>query len=367
MKWKKHLYSLKPYQPGRPIEEVKQEYQLEEVIKLASNENPYGYSPMVAEKLNQTDWSLAIYPDGAAVDLRKYLSDYLGVQENQLIFGNGSDNLIQIIAGALLSPGLNTVMSTGTFSQYSHNAILEQAEIREVPQINGGHDLEGILKQIDDQTSIVWICSPNNPTGVYINEKDLQDFLNKVPRDVLVVFDAAYYEYVTAPDYPRLKPLIEQYDNLIILHTFSKIYGLAALRIGYGMANEEIIRMLEPAREPFNVSTIAQKAAMAAIEDQDFIHACKEKNTDGLNKFYEFCQTNGLSYYPSQANFILIETGFPGNEVFEYLMSKGIIVRSGQALGFPTSIRVTVGSPEQNQAVMRELAGFLQSKKEKAK
>ncbi|OCA83563.1 MULTISPECIES: histidinol-phosphate transaminase [unclassified Bacillus (in: firmicutes)] len=365
MKWKNHLYTLEPYKPGKPIEDVKREFGLEEIIKLASNENPYGYSSEVAKTLKETEWSLPLYPDGGAVNLREVLSNYLGVEKNQLIFGNGSDNIIQMIAKAILAPGVNTVMSTGTFSQYSHNAILEQSEIREVPHINGRHDLDGMLRQIDADTGIVWICSPNNPTGEYIRGEELLPFLSQVPNDVLVVFDAAYYEYVTAIDYPEILPLINQFDNLILLHTFSKIYGMAALRIGYGVANSDIIRMLEPAREPFNVNALAQKAAIAAISDQQFIEECKQKNRDGLQQYYEFCKIHNLSYYPSQANFILIDTGHDGNEVFQYLMRKGFIVRSGQALGFPTSIRITVGSDQQNEAVLKELKNFLLMKENK--
>ena len=362
MKWKKHLYTLEPYQPGKPIEDVKREFGLEHIIKLASNENPYGNSPAVSQVLRETDWSLPLYPDGGAVSLRSALAEHLDVEENQLIFGNGSDNLIQMIAKAILGPGVNTVMATGTFSQYSHNAILEQAEIREVPHIDGKHDLDGMLKEIDADTGIVWLCSPNNPTGEYIPADTLLPFLEKVPKDVLVVFDAAYYEYVTAEDYPDILPLINQFDNLIILHTFSKIYGMAALRIGYGVANSHIIRMLEPAREPFNVNTIAQKAAIAAIGDQSFIQECRQKNREGLRQYYEFCEIHKLSYYPSQANFILIDTGYDGNEVFQYLLKKGFIVRSGAALGFPTAIRITVGSYEQNQAILKELGTFIANK-----
>ena len=366
MKWKKHLYTLKPYQPGKPIDDVKREFGLTEIIKLASNENPYGYSPKVKKVLKETDWQLALYPDGGAVNLREAVSSFWGVEGNQLIFGNGSDNLIQMITKALLSPGVNTVMATGTFSQYSHNAILEQAEIREVPHVNGRHDLDGMLAQIDSNTSVVWLCSPNNPTGEYIREAELLPFLEQVPEDVLVVFDAAYYEYVTADDYPALIPLISRYKNVIILHTFSKIYGIASLRVGYGIADESIIRMLEPAREPFNVNSVAQRAAMEAISDQSFIDECRQRNREGLQAFYQFCENNQLSYYPSQGNFILMDTGYKGNEVFQYLLERGVIVRSGEALGFPTSIRVTVGSAAENALVLKELEGFLQTKKSEA-
>ncbi len=362
MKWKKHLYTLKPYQPGKPIEDVKREFGLTEIVKLASNENPYGYSPKVKKVLKETDWQLALYPDGGAVNLREAVSSFWGVNANQLIFGNGSDNLIQMITKALLAPGVNTVMATGTFSQYSHNAILEQAEIREVPHVNGRHNLEGMLAQIDENTSIVWLCSPNNPTGEYIRQDELIPFLDKVPDDVLVVFDAAYYEYVAADDYPALIPLISRYKNVIILHTFSKIYGIASLRVGYGIADETIIRMLEPTREPFNVNSVAQRAAIEAISDQSFIEECKQRNREGLQAFYQFCEKHQLSYYPSQGNFILMDTGYKGNEVFHYLLERGVIVRSGEALGFPTSIRVTVGSDEENALVLKELEGFLQAR-----
>ncbi len=231
-----------------------------------------------------------------------------------------------------------------------------------MPHVNGRHNLEGMLAQIDENTSIVWLCSPNNPTGEYIREDELIPFLDKVPDDVLVVFDAAYYEYVAADDYPALIPLISRYKNVIILHTFSKIYGIASLRVGYGIADETIIRMLEPTREPFNVNSVAQRAAIEAISDQSFIEECKQRNREGLQAFYQFCEKHQLSYYPSQGNFILMDTGYKGNEVFHYLLERGVIVRSGEALGFPTSIRVTVGSEEENTLVLKELEGFLQAR-----
>ena len=227
MKWNKAVLSLKPYQPGKSTDEVKRQYGLEKIIKLASNENPFGCSDKVKESIKDFSRSFAIYPDGYATDLRAAVAEHTGVKETELIFGNGSDESIQIISRSLLGPGKNTVMATGTFSQYRHNATLEGAEIREVPHIDGEHDLDGMLAAIDENTAVVWICTPNNPTGKYIPEQKLTAFLEKVPGDVLVVLDEAYSEYAVAEDYPRTNQWHQTYKNIIVLRTFSKIYGLS--------------------------------------------------------------------------------------------------------------------------------------------
>jgi histidinol-phosphate aminotransferase len=360
LKVKEQLLTLSPYKPGKPIEEVKREYGLQEVIKLASNENPYGCSPNVKAAIEAELENIALYPDGYSAALREKLAKHLRVNEKQLIFGNGADEVIQIISRALLSPGTNTVMATPTFPQYRHNAIIEGAEIREIPLIDGDQDLQGMLNAIDENTRVVWVCTPNNPTGTYVNEETLLPFLDKVPSSVLVVLDEAYYEYVSAPDFPKSVSLLDKYPNLMILRTFSKVYGLASLRIGYGIANEELLQQIEPAREPFNTSRMAQAAASAALDDQEFVENCKRLNKEGLQQFYEFCQQHQLHYYPSEANFILIDFGRQGDEVFQYLLERGVIVRSGNALGFPTSVRITVGSKQQNEKIISLLKQFIQ-------
>jgi histidinol-phosphate aminotransferase len=362
MKWKEQILDLPSYKPGKSIDEVKREYKLEKIIKLASNENPYGCSENVLHALQNSSSSLALYPDGYATNLRDVLAQHLSVQPEQLIFGNGSDEIILIIARSLLHPGANTVMPSSTFPQYKHNAIIEGAEVREVPLENGQHNLEQMLKEIDQNTKVVWLCSPNNPTGVHIPKDQLTAFLAQVPTNVLVVLDEAYYEYVIADDYYDSINLISKYTNLIVLRTFSKIYGLASLRIGYGIANPSIITALEPVREPFNVNTFAQIAAIAALGDQNFVERCKLENREGMDQFYQFCSENQLEYYPSQGNFILIDFKMQGNEVFQYLLEKGFIVRSGNALGFPTCVRITVGSKEQNEGVLAELSQLLKVK-----
>lgn len=359
MRFKDQVLKLTPYQPGKSIDEVKRQFGLERIVKLASNENPFGCSERVLKTIKEFDGSLAIYPDGYATDIRMVLSEKLGVNPNQLIFGNGSDENIQIISRALLRPGYNTVMSTGTFSQYKHNAVIEGAEVREVPAVNGEHDLEAMLQAIDTNTNVVWVCNPNNPTGTYIGKDALLSFLNRVPKETLVVLDEAYFEYVVAEDYLDSIGLVDQFENLIVLRTFSKAYGLASLRIGYGISNENVIRALEPARGPFNTGTLAQKAAIAALEDQEYVEMCKRKNRDGLEQFYQFCNEHDLSYLPSQTNFILVDFKVDGDEVFQFLQKRGYIVRSGKGLGFPTSVRITVGSEEQNSGVLNAIQEFL--------
>ena len=361
MRWKERVLSLTPYQPGKSIEAVKKQFNLEQIVKLASNENPFGCSKQALTAIQSYQTSLALYPDGYATHLRETLAAFLQVNEDELILGNGSDNLIQMISRALLYPNASTIMATPTFSQYKHNAVIEGATIKEVPLVNGEHDLNAMLEAIDETTNVIWVCSPNNPTGTYIPENKLIPFLEQVPSHILVVLDEAYYEYVVAEDYYNAISLTRKYENLIVLRTFSKIYGLAALRVGYGVANRSIIQALEPAREPFNVNSLGQLAASEAIRDQTFVENCREKNRQGLTQFYEFCEQYRLEFYPTQTNFILIDCKVDGDEVFHYLQTKGYIVRSGKALGFPTAVRITVGSSEQNEGVLKALGEFLEA------
>ena len=360
MKLKQQLTSLKPYQPGKPVDEVKRQYGLKTIVKLASNENPYGASPLVKESILDKLEKSASYPDGYAQDLRTAVANHLNVEEKQLMFGNGSDEIIQIICRALLSPGKNTVMATPTFSQYKHNAIIEGAEVREIPlTTSGDHDLEKMLLNIDEQTAVVWLCNPNNPTGNFLKEKDLLKFLERVPQSALVVVDEAYCEYVTAEDYPKTVSLLKDYHNLFVTRTFSKIYGLASFRLGYGISNMNVIQALEPVREPFNVNAFAQIAGIASLYDQNFVKDCAENNKLGLESYYAFCENNNLKYYPSQGNFILVDFEQDADVVFQYLLERGYIVRSGTALGFPTCIRITVGKPEHNEQLQLLIKQFI--------
>ncbi|MBS4173272.1 histidinol-phosphate transaminase [Bacillus sp. FJAT-49736] len=362
MKWKNQIYNLEAYKPGKSIDEVKKQYQLEQIVKLASNENPYGYSTKVDQALENFKPSFMLYPDGNASNLRNATADLLGVDPGQLIFTNGTDELIQIISRALLEPGKNAVMATPTFTQYKHNAVIEGALVREVDLIEGSHDLKGMLQQIDGNTAIVWICSPNNPTGLYIPEAELVSFLEGVPRDVLVVLDEAYHEYVSKDIVYNSIKFINKFPNLIVMRTFSKIYGLASFRVGYGVSSYDNIQKLEPARPPFNTNVLGQLAASAAIMDQDFVENCYRKNEVEKQKYYIFCQESHLNYYPTQGNFILIDFAHDGDEVSQFLLSKGLIVRSGKSLGFPTGVRITLGLEEQNLQVRNAIKEFLEQK-----
>lgn len=360
MKWKQQIHGMKAYQPGKPMEEVKAMYQLEKVVKLASNENPFGCSPQVKAYLENMNVDHAIYPDGYAQSLRTIMADHFNISEDMLIFGNGSDDLIAIITRALLYPGVNTVMATPSFSQYKHNAIIEGAEVREIPLINGAHDLQAMLAAIDKQTSVIWICSPNNPTGVVIPDKALRTFLQQVPKDVLVVLDEAYCEYVQDEEHTSTIPLLAKYDNVISLRTFSKAYGLAGFRVGYGIAHPAIIAKLDPVRAPFNNTVLGQNVAKIAIKDQAFITQCIEANEAGKRQFEAFCDKHDLHYYPSATNFILFEIKTDSDIVFQKLMERGFIVRSGKALGVPNYLRVTIGTKAQNEAFFTQLEAVLE-------
>ncbi|MED3762755.1 histidinol-phosphate transaminase [Ureibacillus terrenus] len=359
MKFKEQIYGMKAYQPGKPIEEVQKEFGLKEVIKLASNENPFGCSPKLKEFIKNNDINYAIYPDGYAQELRTAVSKHLGVEENQLLFGSGSDDIIAIISRALLYPGVNTVMADPSFSQYSHNAEIEGAEIRKVPLKDGKHDLEKMFEAIDENTSIVWICNPNNPTGTIVADEELSAFLKKVPKEVLVVLDEAYFEYITDPAYQDTLHYVEEYPNVIIMRTFSKAYGLAAFRVGYAIGQADVISKLEPVRAPFNNTVLSQKVAIVALEDQEFIKETVERTERAKRQYEEFCKKHGLKYYPSQTNFILFEVKTDSDVIFQEMMKRGFIVRSGNALGTPGFIRVSFGTEEQNSKFLETLEGVL--------
>ena len=359
MNIKEQLHTLTPYQPGKSMDEVKRELGLDKIIKLASNENPYGCSKAVNEAVIKQMEKASTYPDGYATNVRTALANHLNVDEKQLIFGNGSDEVIQMVCRSLLYPGKNTVMATPTFPQYKHNATIEGAEIREVPlNSEGNHNLDEMLNAIDENTAVVWLCSPNNPTGTYISNERLRNFLTQVPNTTLVVIDEAYSEYATAPDYPKTIELLQSYKNVLITRTFSKAYGLASFRIGYGIGNQEFIKMIEPVREPFNGNSFAQVAATAAIGDQSFIEDCVQKNKEGLSLFYKFCNENNMNYFQSEGNFILIDVEVDSDVVFQHLLKHGYIVRSGKALGFPTHLRITIGTNEQNEEIISILSDY---------
>lgn len=359
MQPKPNIVHLPVYQPGKPIEDVKRELGLSEVTKLASNENPFGCSPAAKQAIIDETERTSLYPDGAAVELTNALAGHLGVRPEQIIFGAGSDDVILMLARAYLVPGDETVMSTHTFSQYKHNCEVENAVCIEVPHKDGHHDLDAMLAAIGDKTKIVWICNPNNPTGTIVKKAELDAFIAKVPPHVLIALDEAYCEYIRDPEYSNGLDYLPKYKNVIVLRTFSKIYGLASLRIGYGVGHPDVLHTVNQVREPFNTSRFAQAAALAALADQDFIDRCRLANDEGLAYLRSEFDRMGLSCYPAYGNFIMVDVRRPAKPVFEALMRQGYIIRGGHALDFPTKIRVTIGSREQNEGFIRALQHVL--------
>lgn len=360
MKPKSNIVHLPVYQPGKPIEEVKKQYGLSMVTKLASNENPFGCSPKAKDAIAAEIANTSLYPDGGAVELTAALAEHLGVGADQIIFGAGSDEVILMLARAYLVAGDETVMASHTFPQYKHNAEIEGAVCVEVPLKDGYHDLDAMLAAVTAKTKIVWICNPNNPTGTMVPHEDVVRFMERISDSVLVVLDEAYAEYISDSSFPRSLELLNRYPNLVVLRTFSKIYGLASLRIGYGIGRPEVVHTTNQVREPFNTTRFAQAAALAAVKDQAFIEDCRKRNDEGLAYLSGQFEAMGLSYYPPVGNFVMVHVNRPAKDVFEGLLKRGFIVRGGHSLDFPQSIRVTVGSREQNEAFIEALAEVLQ-------
>lgn len=350
MRWKPILNDMTPYKPGKSIEQVKKDFGLTNIVKLASNENPYG-QPAEAEVLLKNPYELEIYPDGYAASLRETIASTLEIKPEELLFGSGSDEIIVIITRALLGKGTNTICARPTFPQYRHHAVIEGADVKEIPlTAEGEHDLPKFLAAIDENTSVIWLCSPNNPTGNLIDSTDLRNFLNEVPEDILVVLDEAYYEYITDESFEDTTDLYRTYPNVLTLRTFSKGFGLAGLRVGYAMGNENIITQLNKARSPFNNTSISLAVAEKAFNDKAFIERCRELNAEQKKRFEAFAKEHSLAIYPTEANFVLLQVPaqYTANEASDLLMQKGYIVRSGDLLGTPGYIRVTIGTAEQN-------------------
>ncbi|MFD0586916.1 histidinol-phosphate transaminase [Paenibacillus sp. GCM10027627] len=359
MQPKSNILHLPVYNPGKPVEDVKRELGLTEVIKLASNENPYGFSNEAKSAMIEEMSNSHIYPDGASIELTAAVAAKFGVSANQLIFGTGSSDIILMTARAFLVPGDETVMADETFSQYKHNAEIENATIVEVPLKDGKHDLPAMLASITEATKVVWLCNPNNPTGTIVSDSELAAFLDAVPNHVLVVLDEAYREFVDDADYSDGVELLKKHNNLLVLRTFSKVYGLASLRIGYGVGHPDVIRVINQVREPFNTTRLAQAAAKAALADDAFIAFCKEQNRKGISYMGKEFDRLGLSYFPAHGNFILVDAKRPSGDVFEALMRRGVIVK-GRWAKYPTYIRVSVGTPEQNEKFVKALEQVLQ-------
>jgi histidinol-phosphate aminotransferase len=360
MKPKPGIETITPYQGGKPIEEVQRELGITDIIKLASNENPLGPSPLAQKAIQQAATQVHFYPDGNAYYLKQALACHLEVQPENLLLGNGSNEVLQLVGETYIAPGDEVIYSESAFVVYMLVAKTCSGKSVITPMRRGyEQDLAAMADAITDKTKVIFIANPNNPTGVMVTKAQVEQLMERVPEHVLVVFDEAYYEYVERPDYPQTLAYIHEGRNVIVTRTFSKIYGLAGLRIGYGIAKPEIIEVMNCVRQPFNCNLIAQVAALAALKDIEHVRRSRQVNADGKAQLYAALDEMKLEYVRTEGNFILIHLGRSGQSVTNALMRKGVIVRPVAGYGFPNSIRVTIGKPEENERFVKALATVL--------
>ncbi len=352
------LRDLAVYEPGKPIEETARELGADanSIIKLASNENPLGPSPKAREAMRGAIETAHLYPDGGGYYVTRALSEKLGVPADHIILGNGSNEIIEFIGHAFLRPGANIITPEHAFIAYKIIAKVFGAQTIEVPAPGFRQDLEGILKAITPDTRAVFIANPNNPTGALIEQKAIDSFMAQVPERLVVVFDEAYFEYVDEPA-DALK-FVREGRNVVVLRTFSKIHGLASVRLGYGIAHPDLIKVLQKTREPFNVNGLAQAAAVAALGDEEHQRATKSLTDEGRAYLQKEFAEMGLPFVPSGGNFVLVKVG-EGATVFRELLQRRIIVRALKGYALPEWIRVSVGTMDQNRACIRALRDVL--------
>ncbi len=356
-----NIMRLQAYVPGKPAEEVQRELGLTSIVKLASNENPLGPSPKAQEAIQAMLSRIHIYPDGSAHELRTALAESLSVDPNSLVFGNGSDDIIHLLGVTFLGPGDTVLQSDPSFVRYEAAAILNEVECIEVPCTSSWDcDLDAMLAKVDASTRLVFLANPNNPTGTAIKSDDLDAFVSQLPERVILVLDEAYYEYAKDFDwYPDSVKWVKQERNVVILRTFSKAYGLAGLRVGYGIMRPEMTQWLERTREPFNVNLLAQAAAVAALHDDEFLQRTITTNRQGLETIGAALRQMNLQYVPSYGNFLFINVGVDGKVVADSLLHKGVIVRYSPHFKGPTWIRVTVGTADENTRFLTALQEVL--------
>jgi len=354
-----YIESLQPYKPGKPIEEVKREFGLKSIVKLASNENPLGPSPMAMEELRSHIEGLNFYPN-SGYDLRILLAEKFNLKVENVIVGNGSDGIMSNIIRTFLCDEDEVLTTEAAFIGFQVLARSRGIKYRTVPYNNWRYDLSAIAKQINEHTKIIYLANPNNPTGTIFSKQEFDKFYEKVPERVLIILDEAYFEYARDnPLYPD--SMHYRYDNVITLRTFSKIYGLAGLRIGYGFAHETLIGNLLKVKLPFEPNTLAQAAALGALRDKEFVHRSLELNSRGLPFVTESLQRLGLNIVPSETNFIMVamKTEEEVNLIYQGLLKRGVIIRPLKAFGLPHCMRITIGTDEQNQIFIQSLTDLL--------
>src|SRR4051812_42475002 len=356
-----YVRSIAPYQPGKPISELAREMGLDEagIVKLASNENPLGIGPRTRAAIEAAIGEVSRYPDGNGFELKSALSRRYGVDMSAIVLGNGSNDVLELMASAFLGPGRAAVYSQHAFAVYPIAVQARGARSIVVPAKNFAHDLDAMAKAIDDETYVVWVANPNNPTGTFASAEQLEAFLRRVPERVLVVLDEAYNEYL-APDLRAGSvKWLKRHPNLVITRTFSKAYGLAGLRVGYALAHPSVADVMNRVRQPFNVNNIALAAATAALDDMEFVARSYALNLEGMRQLEEGARKLGLDFISSHGNFLTIRVG-KAAEIFKRLLRRGVIVRPvGGAYQLPEHLRVTIGTAQENEKFLAALAASL--------
>ncbi len=347
--------TLQPYQPGKPESELRREYGLSDIVKLASNENPLGPSPKAMTAVREALGDLARYPDGNGFELKAALSAKLGISMSMLTLGNGSNDLLELVARAFLTPEHAAIFSEHAFAVYPIVTQASGATAR-VAKANSsdhamphGHDPAALLVSIDDCARVMFIANPNNPTGTWLKTMELEALLAAVPESVIVVVDEAYHEYVeTEADCPSALRWLDRFPNLVVTRTFSKAYGLAGLRIGYAVSHPQVADLLNRVRQPFNVNSLALVAATAALDDVEHLERSRATNRAGIKQLQDACRQWGLSWLPSAGNFLCVDLGQPGREVFVELLKRGVIARPVDNYGLPRHLRISIGTEAEN-------------------
>lgn len=358
-----NLEAIKAYVPGKPVEEVERELGVKVEAKLASNENTLGPSPLAVQAIIDAAAQVNLYPDGSCHYLRRALSEKIGISADQLMVTNGADEALSMIARTYINPGDETIMPDPSFPQYETATRVMDGTPRMVPlKSDFSYDIEAMLAAASERTRIFYLCSPNNPTGTILTRAQLEFVLDKLPQNILVVLDEAYYEYAAGPNYFNALDYINRGYPLVALRTFSKIYGLAGLRVGYAIASEDMISDLHSVREPFNVNRLAQFAAAAALLDSGHVEKGLQLVEEGKELLYSELEALGFSCVPTHTNFVFVDFKQPTDRLFQELLRKGIIIRPGGIYGYPEHARVTIGTETENNKFLEALKDILMAR-----
>jgi len=352
---RKGILDLRPYIPGKPIEEVKRELGLKEVIKLASNETSVGPSPLAVEAIKKEIENIYLYPEGSSRLLREKLAQKLNLGEDMIIVGNGADDVINLAGMAFINEGDEVITGEITFPAYETITKIMGGKLISVKLKDFCFDLEEMIQRINEKTKLIFLCNPNNPTGAIVNKEAVNKFMRQIPEDVITVFDEAYYDYVEDENYPNTLAYVLEKKNVVLLRTFSKIAGIAGLRIGYGIAKSELIGYLNRVVNPFTTNRLAQVAALASLDDKEHYKKVLETNQEGKRYLYKELIKIGLFYVPTETNFIFIDLKKDSKDIFEKLLKKGVIIRPGETWGCPNFIRVTIRTAYENEKFIKAL------------